>query len=210
MTRASHSSRREELRRDSVDHDAHHTTSSRRTRAGFGERSTFIVPTRVIGPEGRHGRWWPPSSVRTSRCIRYSDASFRSRVARQTHQRDEPTTTVFSCPDEEDFARLDNERKSSPGLTRFMSQAGQFDVKTVPRAPARVCWSCPSLAAARWCGGRADETHFETARPRRADTDKSAFALWRAAETSRVRTRGTTRGSLVPVFGRPPGRLRLR
>jgi len=33
------------------------------------------------------------------------------------------------------------------------------------RSPGRqqgLCWPCPSLAAARWCGGRADETHFET------------------------------------------------
>src|SRR5207245_10946409 len=120
----------------------------------------------------------PSLSVRTLRCIIYSDASFRSRVARRIHRRDEPTKTVFRVLTRENLARLDGERKSSPGLTRFMSQVGQFNVKTVPRAPARVVLAAPESRRRRLVGRTSRRDAFRNrARPRRADADKSAHAL---------------------------------
>jgi hypothetical protein len=119
--------------------------------------------------------------------------------------------TVFRVLTRENLARLDGERRSSPGLTRFMSQVGQFNVKTGPRAPARVVLAAPESRRRPLVRRTSRRDAFRNrARPRRADADKSAHALWRAAETSRVRTRGTTGGSPRASLRSPPGRLRLR
>jgi len=74
------------------------------------------------------------------------------------------------------------------------------------RSPGRqqgLCWPRPSLAAARWWGGRADETHFETAPVRDVLTQTSLRTRYGVPlRHLAFEHEGRQAEALVPVFGR--------